>query len=281
MKITVGISFYNAEKYLGYAIQSVLNQSYADFELLLLNDGSTDHSLAVAQSFTDQRIKVIDDGKNRGLSCRLNELVRLANGEFFARMDADDIMHVDRLRCQVTYMEAHPEIDVLGTYSYSINTENKVQGVLTKVKNVDNVAEVIAHNCLIHPSVMARTKWFVENPYDESALRVEDFELWLRVFDHCRIANIEQPLMFYREVGLPYLAKYLQSQKGERRVYKLQRQKLSNYHWVLCKNYAKCAIYLFSSAVGMRDVLIALRSKKIDKGICEAAEMDLRKSIAK
>ena len=93
MKISVGIAFYNAELFLENAISSVLNQSFKDFELILMNDGSTDCSLEIAQKFTDPRIKLFSDGKNLGLAQRLNMLVELARGDYFARMDADDIMH--------------------------------------------------------------------------------------------------------------------------------------------------------------------------------------------
>ena len=80
------------------AICSVLNQSYIDWELLLLDDGSTDESLNIAKSFTDGRIKIISDGMNRGLIYRLNESINMARGKFYARMDADDIMHPDRIK---------------------------------------------------------------------------------------------------------------------------------------------------------------------------------------
>ena len=126
--VTIGLPFYNAEKYLALAIESVLQQTYTDWELLLLDDGSTDDSLSIAQSYAqkDSRIKVISDGKNKNLATRLNELPSLAQGLYLARMDADDIMHPARIERQLAVLKTHPEIDVLGTNAYIINDENAV-----------------------------------------------------------------------------------------------------------------------------------------------------------
>lgn len=108
------------------AICSVLNQSYIDWELLLLDDGSTDESLNIAKSFTDGRIKIISDGMNRGLIYRLNESINMARGKFYARMDADDIMHPDRIKKQVECLSRNVRVDVVGTAWYSIDCNNRV-----------------------------------------------------------------------------------------------------------------------------------------------------------
>ena len=108
--VTIGLPFYNAEKYLALAIESVLQQTYTNWELLLLDDGSTDNSLSIAQSYAqkDSRIKVISDGKNKNLATRLNELPSLAQGLYLARMDADDIMHSARIVKTIISIESSP-----------------------------------------------------------------------------------------------------------------------------------------------------------------------------
>ena len=98
--ISIGIPIYNASNYLEDAIKSVLAQSFTDFELILIDDGSTDNSLEIAKSFTDSRIKVISDGENRKLPYRLNQIIQLAKHGYIARMDADDLMDCDRLKIQ-------------------------------------------------------------------------------------------------------------------------------------------------------------------------------------
>jgi len=128
IKVTIGIPFYNAEQYLRYAIQSVLNQTFHDFELILSDDGSTDSSIEIARSFDDPRIVILSDGKNRGLVYRLNEQIHFAKGMYFVRMDADDIMHFNRIAIQLDYLKSNSEVDVVGTSYYSIDTSNQIIG---------------------------------------------------------------------------------------------------------------------------------------------------------
>ena len=130
MLVTIAIPVYNGESYLRDAIQSVVNQTFQDWELYLINDGSTDNSLAIMQEYAlnDIRIKVIDDGQNKGLVTRLNQSIETAIGKYYARMDADDIMYVTRIEEQVRFLESHPDVDVLGTSIMIIDNENNIVG---------------------------------------------------------------------------------------------------------------------------------------------------------
>lgn len=204
--ISVGIPFFNAEKFLSKAIESVISQSYDNWELLLLDDGSNDGSLEIAKRFEqhDNRVKVFSDGKNKGLGARLNELATLSNGEYIARMDADDIMHPKRLETQLQILKDNPNIDVLGTNAYVIDENDLVFGMryrensgLTKVEN------------FIHPTIMAKKQWFIDNPYDEKAIRIEDAELWYRTKSFSNFMMTNDPLLFYREFGSYYYPKYI------------------------------------------------------------------------
>ena len=127
--VTIGMPFYNSGNYLRYSIISVINQTYQNWELLVINDGSTDNYREVIDSFHDEKIKIIDDGKNLGLPARLNQLTHLAKGYYYARMDADDIMRLDRITKQVDYMLKNPEIDVVGTMAYGIDGDNNMVGL--------------------------------------------------------------------------------------------------------------------------------------------------------
>lgn len=204
--ISVGIPFFNAEQFLSKAIESVISQSYDNWELLLLDDGSNDGSLEIAKRFEqhDNRVKVFSDGKNKGLGARLNELAILSNGEYIARMDADDIMHPKRLETQLQILKDNPSIDVLGTNAYVIDENNLVFGMryrensgMTKVEH------------FIHPTIMAKKQWFLDNPYDEKAIRIEDAELWFRTKSKSNFRMISEPLLFYREFGSYYYPKYI------------------------------------------------------------------------
>ncbi len=129
MKITIAIPVYNAELYLSQAIKSVLDQSYKEFKLIIINDGSSDNSMKIAREFNDSRIKIIDDNLNKGLQYRLNQIIKLTDTPFLARMDADDIMHPERIKKQIEVFEEYPEIDVLGTNAYTIDGDNNVVGI--------------------------------------------------------------------------------------------------------------------------------------------------------
>lgn len=263
IQVSIGIPFYNAQDFLEQAILSVLNQDYKSFELLLIDDGSTDKSLDIAYRFQDERIKVIHDGQNKGLSARLNELVALSIGEYFVRMDADDIMFPQRISRQLAYLQQHNEVDVVGCSAVTIDIKNKITGIICYPEHPNNISNVIKHQCFIHPSIMAKRSWFVQNPYDEGAIRMEDYNLWMRTFSKYRFYNIVEPLLFYRVSGLPYLNKYLLSMKGERKELQKNKQIIPNYRVVLLKNYLKCGLYMIFSALHLTDFLLQMRSTKL------------------
>lgn len=281
--VCVGIPFYNAEKYLDYAIRSVLNQTYTDWKMILIDDGSTDLSLLLARKYiNDSRINVISDGQNRGLVYRLNELIKLSNCKYFVRMDADDIMHPQRLEKQFQYLEEHPEIDVIGSWAYSIDTENRVVGLLENKIEPMYVEDIFMHTCFIHPSIMGKKSWFEMNSYDPKFVRVEDMELWCRTIENSVFYNLSEPLLYYREVGLPYLSKYLLSMRGERCLIKqIYGKSIFVRYKMLIKNYGKCLVFTMLSFFKMQNVLIQKRSSKIEFNLLQEASQDLLKAIKK
>ena len=206
--ISIGISIYNAEKYLVDAINSVLEQTYENWELVLIDDGSKDKSLEIAKGFAqkDNRIKVFSDSKNKGLGARLNELAALSNGEYIARMDADDIMHPKRLETQLQILKDNPNIDVLGTNAYVIDENDLVFGMRYRQQS-----GLIKVEHFIHPTIMGKKQWFLDNPYDEKAIRIEDAELWYRTKQFSNFMMTNEPLLFYREFGNNYYKKYFQA----------------------------------------------------------------------
>lgn len=204
--VTIAIPFYNSEKFLELAVLSVLNQTYTNWELILINDGSTDDSIKIARTFTDSRISLFDDHQNKGLASRLNQSVDIAKGKYYARMDADDIMHKDRIRKQIEILEVYSEIDILGTNAFSINEHGYVVGVRLN----PNQNRIFKVKTFIHPTIMGRTQWFRNNPYDISAVRLEDVDLWIRTCEKNNFQCLAEPLMYYREFGKDYYKKYFQ-----------------------------------------------------------------------
>ncbi|AOW20103.1 glycosyltransferase family 2 protein [Urechidicola croceus] len=263
--VSVGIPFYNSEKYLADAIKSVLNQSYNNIELILIDDGSNDTSIDIARKFesSDNRVKLISDGENLGLPSRLNQLSKLANGKYYARMDADDIMHPDRLKKQVKYLIAHPEIDLLGSGLISIDNENNITGVRKGTfRDGFSLENVLKATWCVHPTITGKTKWFKNNPYDENLRRAQDYELWIRTVDKSNFVRLGEAYLFYREASTPSLPKYIQSTQYSLNTFKKNRSKIGilNVVKLSIEKILKLMVYFGFSIFGATDKLIQRRS---------------------
>jgi glycosyltransferase involved in cell wall biosynthesis len=197
--ITVGIPFYNSQETLADAIKSVFAQSFSDWELLLVDDGSTDRSLEIANSIKDPRVRVITDGKNRKLAARLNQIIDLARGEYIARMDADDLCSPDRFQKQLNLLEVDKKIDVVGCGMIYLGKKDEPLGrsIAAKTHN-----EICRHPYkgfgLCHASILARKDWCRNNRYNEEIHLGQDFNLWLNSYRSSYFANISEPLYYYR-----------------------------------------------------------------------------------
>lgn len=212
-EVTVLMPVYNAEEYLCASIDSILAQSYADFEFLILNDGSTDASLDVIRSYADSRIRVVNNARNLGLARTLNEGLRLASGELIARQDQDDISHPRRLEQQRVFLAGHPDVALLGTRAWVIDQEGRYRGlcVTNQRGQYRGLAdypcsgegirwELLFDNCFIHSSVMFRKNVIRDElgGYDAALSFCHDYDLWSRVALRHRVANVPQRLVAYR-----------------------------------------------------------------------------------
>lgn len=284
--VTVAIPFYNAEKYLSDAIQSVINQSYQRWTLYLIDDGGKDSSLRICQEAAakDSRIIVVSDGKNKGLAARLNESVMLAKGDYYARMDADDIMDCDRISRQVEYLQTHPEVDVVGCMASIINKDNLVISKSHLVnENPRTVDDILNGARFIHPTVLGKTSWFHSNPYDQKLRRMQDLGLWLRSVDHSNFVILPDNLLFYRAVGLPTLKKDWQEFKCSNELYHQILYKEQGRKWqsfkLFCLSLFKLSVYFVFSIVGKTDYLIERRYKSMNDKEKKIAELRLADSI--
>lgn len=198
-KISVVMPVYNGEKYLDKSIRSILDQSYKDFEFLIINDASTDNSEKIARLFDDSRIKIFRNETNLGLVGTLNKGIDLASGEYIARMDQDDISLPERLKIQVDFMETHPEIGLCGSWVKNIG---KNKGYINKKEsNPDAVkALLLFHTPLAHPTVIFKKNIIDKNNlrYDKNFEYCEDYDLWSRISEFTKISNIEKVLLLYR-----------------------------------------------------------------------------------
>lgn len=203
--ITIGISIYNAETYLEDAIKSVLAQTYPYWELILIDDGSTDDSLKIAQEFAvrDNRIRIISDGKNKRLPARLNQIIQEAKFDYIARMDADDLISPLRLEKQLEFLEKNQKYDLVSTGILSLKNDLSLMGyrATAENKNIDLQDAILGTTGIIHASILARKDWYLRNLYNENNKLAEDYELWLRAFikNDLKVGFIEEPLYYYRE----------------------------------------------------------------------------------
>lgn len=197
--VTVLLPVYNAEKYIGLAIESILAQTFSDFELLIINDGSTDTTLKIVRSYKDPRIRVVSR-PNKGLMKTLNEGVRLAQGKYIARQDADDLSAPERFALQVARLDADDSLGMIGSNYIIIDEAGKHVGETQVFTHHDDlaVAEPVS-NQFGHGSIMVRSKLIRRlKGYDETVGYVEDYDLWSRLAQVSRIANTKESLYFWR-----------------------------------------------------------------------------------
>ena len=266
--VTIGIPIYNAEPFLKNAIKSVLNQSFQNWELILTDDGSKDQSLKISKSFDDPRITILSDGKNRGISYRLNQQISLAKGKYFARMDADDIMFPDRLEKQVEFLENNSIIDVVGSYAVVIDDNQQVLGLRKSIipKTLESCFRSVP---FIHPTIMGKTDWFKKYMYINELKGVEDADLWVRSFLQSNFFVIEEPLMFYRDPlkikFKTYKFRTLQSQRLCKTNMDLLKNSKINKLKLKLRGYSKLTIYWIFSILRMDKYLVSNRNCRIDR----------------
>ncbi|MFA7279987.1 MAG: glycosyltransferase [Sterolibacterium sp.] len=207
--VSIALSMRNAAASIALTLQSLIDQSFTDWELLLIDDGSSDDSLAVAKRFHDNRIKLLCDGRHLGLATRMNEAVAASRGRYIARMDADDIAYPERIARQVAYLEEHPEIDLLGTRAIIFDNAGQVVGQLpSETSHQEIAARPWRGFYLAHPTWMGHSAWFRKHPYDARLPKAQDYDLLLRSHATSRFACLPEILLGYRQEHLS-LAKTL------------------------------------------------------------------------
>jgi glycosyltransferase involved in cell wall biosynthesis len=199
--ISVVMSVYNGAKFLGQAVDSILNQSYRDFEFLIIDDGSEDRSSEILEGFRqkDSRIRILRQ-ENRGLIESLNRGCELARGLYIARMDADDVAGKKRLELQVAFLMEHPQIGLLGGAVNIIDVEGRILRSTSNPCSDAEIREALPNDCPFwHPTVMMRKDIFeAAGGYRKVVVHAEDYDLWLRISEVCEMANLRDVLVSYR-----------------------------------------------------------------------------------
>ena len=206
-RVSVLMPVYNGERYLREAVESILNQTYTDLEFIVIDDGSTDSSAAILESYTDPRIRVVHNHTNLRLVATLNKGLDLAQGELVARMDCDDVSLPERLERQLAFMEAHPEVGVLGTACQHIDDSGRPGVTWPNPAQHSLIRWHLCFACsMIHPTVMMRKHTIQElGGYGSEAIHgrekygAEDYDLWRRASRVTQLANLPEVLLYLRK----------------------------------------------------------------------------------
>lgn len=194
--VTVLMPVYNAENFLVEAIESILNQTFCDFEFLIINDGSTDSSVEIINSYKDFRIRLVTNQENLGISATLNKGIELASAQLIARMDADDISYPTRLEKQFEFFKANPDFALLSTWAREVD-ENKNPILIENWKSEYYYYNLTFECRIYHPTTMYKRSAVIDvGKY--STLYSEDYDLWWKLSRKYRIGNLEEVLLDYR-----------------------------------------------------------------------------------
>jgi glycosyltransferase involved in cell wall biosynthesis len=198
--VSVLLPCFNSEPFIGEAIESILNQTYSNFELIILDDGSTDNTKSIIQVFKDSRIKLLCEIENKGIVYQLNKGIEHARGEYIARMDADDISFPERFQKQVDFLEdsINFKIDVLGTDAFSIGSSNKP--IIHENYLPKQISFMLNFKCpILHPTVMMRKSLFSNGlRYSGDFKYAEDYALWRMLDNGSNMAILTDQLLMYR-----------------------------------------------------------------------------------
>jgi len=199
-RVSIALSMRNAAATIGPAVRSLLAQTMADWELILLDDGSNDASVEVVRNFADHRVQIHVDGKRLGLATRLNQAIDMARARYLARMDADDIAYPERLEQQLAYVDAHPQVDLLGAAMMVFEGDGQPVGLFpSRAEHAQICARPFSGFYLAHPTWLGKLEWFKRWRYDPAWRKSQDQDLLLRAWSSSRFAALPQPLVGYRQ----------------------------------------------------------------------------------
>lgn len=229
VKVSVIMGVYNDERYLKDAIDSVLNQTFQEFEFIIIDDGSTDRSIEITKKIAekDKRIRFYQNERNIGLASTLNKAIELSNADYIARMDSDDICVKERLAIQVAVLDSNPNISVVGGSAIYIDANSNKQNNFRMNIGKVSLSDAVKRVPVIHPTVMMRKSPLEDvNGYtvNEYTRRAEDYDLWCKLLEKdYEIQNIDDVLLLYREDRDAF--------KKRKYRYRIQEYKIKK-HWM-------------------------------------------------
>ncbi|MBP1691228.1 MAG: glycosyl transferase, family 2, partial [Bacteroidetes bacterium] len=202
-RVSVVLATHNDAPYLPMAMESLLQQSFDDFECIIIDDASTDETARILQRYVDPRIRLVRHETQRGLTYSLIEAVSLCRGEYIARMDGDDLALPTRFAQQVEFLDGHPDIGLVGTGFMYIDGQNNLLGAEPVYATDEQIRlRLLTHNCFGHGTVMFRRTILNDaGGYDPTYRYAQDYDLWLRIAERCGVANLQDRLYCWRQTG--------------------------------------------------------------------------------
>ncbi len=268
--VSISMSVLNGQETLPQAIASVLLQTCPDWELFIMDDGSTDRTIELARTVRDPRVHVDADGKRLGVAARHNRALALSQGKFFAIMDADDVAYPNRLERQVGYLEQHPDVDLVGARAIVFRSDGRAIGQRAAPESMEAIcARPTAGFPMTHPTFLGHLEWFRRYRYVERGLGAasEDHDLLLRSYRESVLANVPEILLGYREDRLD-LGKILRMRRMFAR--SLFREFSRRGQWRLALQgvggqVAKGALDCIAITTGLDYALLRHRARAIDE----------------
>jgi glycosyltransferase involved in cell wall biosynthesis len=196
-EVSVILPAYNAENSIERAVRSILNQTFENFELILIDDGSDDRTASLINGFGDPRIRILRNRQNLGLTASLNRGLKIATGALIARQDADDYSLPERIEKQIAFSADHPDVALWGTWGREIRGNGRITAMTRATADTSIRWESLFYNSFIHTSVMFRKSviWEELGGYDDRVSYCQDYELWSRVMANHRVANLNDVLI--------------------------------------------------------------------------------------
>lgn len=229
--VSVIMPVYNAEKYIEEAIDSILKQSYPFWELIIVDDCGTDHSMNIVSQLKDQRIRILHNDANRGIAFSRNRAIEESKGKYIAIMDDDDVSSLQRFEKQVDFLEKHPEIDVLGGAVEAIDAAGKViRGASETLNNPFYIKVNFLFHCIFHNSEMMFRKKLLDNNhirYCENCYGMEDFRFWIECSKVGKMTNLPDIILRHRYHEETETTRVKREEYDERKKYYGELQKLS------------------------------------------------------
>jgi glycosyltransferase involved in cell wall biosynthesis len=279
--VTISSAFYNTGPILLDMVKSVFAQTFTDWELLLINDGSTDESLAIAESVDDPRVRIYSNDRNRGRSFSLNRITELARGKYIARMDSDDLCSPTRIEKQVRLLESNPRLDAVSAGVIYLDKEDNPTGDMVTPGNHDEICRTPWRTIhLVHGALMAKREFFQAYPYRQELRMAVDFNIFLRSHARSVFGNVQEPLYYYRlDTSFNLKKQFAARRYSASFLFDYYRQ---NRGWFAGLRYAanqylKFAATLAMFATGQRDKMMAKRFNGLDTAKIESYRDELNR----